>query len=110
MFFQSLNKGRIQPGPVQGQRCGLRSVFQRLAQRQDPAWFSAGSEIPHLCSGAESELWAPDCLPGAVIRPGTNLRVSCRLRSVGRGLEQALDTDWFSAGTERWAQECLSGL
>ena len=64
----------------------------------------------HLSSGAGNELRAQDCFPGGLTRPGTSLRVRYRLRSVGQCLEQVQDPAWFSSGTKRWVQECLSGL
>ena len=40
-----MNKGRTQPGAVEGVRCGLRSVVWGLEPVQDPAWFSARTEM-----------------------------------------------------------------
>ena len=34
----------------------------------------------------------------------------CGFRPVCSGHEQGLDRAWFTAGSEIWAQECLSGL
>ena len=45
VFVGDLNKGRTQSGSVQGPRCGLRSDCRGLEQGQDPAWFSAGTEM-----------------------------------------------------------------
>ena len=45
MFVRGLNKGRIQPGSVQGPRGGLRRICRGFEQAQDPAWFNAASEM-----------------------------------------------------------------
>ena len=80
LFAGGLNKSRNQPGSVQGPRCRLRSVFPVLEQGQDPAWFSAGTEM-----------WAQECLSGlneARTQPGSVHGARCGLRSIWRGHEQ----------------------
>ena len=79
-----------------------QEYLSQVEQLQDPAWFSAGTE---MCDrDVHSGLFA-----GGLNKARNRLRVRRRLRSVGWGLEEVQDPAWFSAGTERWAQERLPG-
>ena len=61
----ALNKCRTQPGSVQGPRCGLWSICWGMEQAQDPACFSAGTEM-----------WALEYLSGDGTSAGPSL-VQC---------------------------------
>ena len=79
VFARCLNEGRSQPASVQASGGGLRSVCQGLAHGQE------GASLVQ-------------CRPGAV-GSGVFVRVLPKDRK---------EPAWFSAGTGRWAQECLS--
>ena len=70
----------------------VQEYLSVVEQVQDPAWFSAGTEM-----GAQQCLL--DGLNQSKIQPGSSQGARCGLRSVFWGLEQRQDPALFSAGT-----------
>ena len=74
VFARGLNQSKIQPGSVQGLICGLRSICRGLEQRQDTAWFRAGTKmwvqeyslrdgtgLDTIFFSARTKMWAQEC-------------------------------------------------
>ena len=104
MLVGALKMCRIQPGSWQGWRCGLRSVSWGHNQRQDPAWFSAGTEKRRrdhdvgsgVCTGVQQgqvpkyfsarlKMLAQACFQGSWTWVALSL-VQCRNRDLGSQL------------------------
>ena len=121
------NKGMTYIGSGQGLRCMFRSIFRRFEQRQDPAGFSAVSELRsqecflgYCTRGGQTLSQRQEAnrllkiVPGSLNKgrnePSLVQAPTCGFRSIYRGLEHKKDLAWFTAGTEMWVQEYLSGV